>query len=249
MPSKLAEFQIKRLNRPASVAGGWVLLPKWRRCGGAVDLDELRDVPCWGGLDLASTTDIVAFRLVWRVGVKLYTWGMRWVPEDSVAQRTERGTVPYAGWVKAGLIRQTPGEVVDYDIVERDIRAVIAGLNLQGLAYDPWNSQSLCNHLLDDGVPMIQFHQVPKTYHPAMQELERTYIAGNLVHGGDAVLTWCASNLVARRDVNLNLAPDRRKSTEKIDDMCALLMATGISVSATAGVDLDELLDAPLEAY
>lgn len=249
MPSKLAEFRIKRLNRPASVAGGWVLLTKWQRCGGVVDLAALRGVPCWGGLDLSSTTDITAFRLVWWVDGKLLTWGIRWVPENAVAQRTERGTVPYAGWVESGLIRQTAGDVVDYDVIERDIREVLTQVNLQQLAFDRWNAQDLCNRLVNDGVPMIEFVQGPKSYHPAMQELERAYLAGDLAHGGDPVLTWCAANLVARQDVNLNKAPDKRRSTEKIDDMCALLMAVGISRSAAPPVDIDELLDSPLEAY
>src|SRR5690606_5232475 len=114
MPSKLAEFQIKRLNRPASAADGWILLPKWKACDGAVDLEQLRDVPCWAGLDLASTRDLTSLRLVWRVGDRVLTWGRRWVPESAVAQRTERGTVPYAGWVAAGYLEQTEGEVTDY---------------------------------------------------------------------------------------------------------------------------------------
>lgn len=47
MPSKLAEFRIKRLNRPASTATGWVDLSKWNKCSGNVDLDWLEQYPCW----------------------------------------------------------------------------------------------------------------------------------------------------------------------------------------------------------
>ena len=39
----------------------------------------------------------------------------------------------------------------------------------------------------------------------------------------------CASNLVVRYDANMNMAPDKKRSAEKIDDMAALLMAIGIS--------------------
>ena len=63
-----------------------------------------------------------------------------------------------------------------------------------------------------------------------MQDLERAYVGKRFVHDGDPVLTWCASNLVARRDQNLNMAPDKKRSSEKIDDMTALLMAVGISI-------------------
>jgi len=78
---------------------------------------------------------------------------------------------------------------------------------------------------------MIEFIQGPKSYHPAMQALELAYIAGNLAHGGDMILNWCASNLIARRDDNLNMAPDKKRSADKIDDMAALLMAVGVSIS------------------
>ena len=79
---------------------------------------------------------------------------------------------------------------------------------------------------------MIEFIQGPKSYHPAMQALELAYMAGNLAHGGDPVLAWCASNIVARRDQNMNMAPDKKRSADKIDDMTALLMAVGVSVGA-----------------
>lgn len=229
MPSKLAEFQIKRLNRPASAANGFILLPKWKACDGAVDLDALRDVPCWGGLDLASTRDMTAFRLLWKVDDRLITWGRRWVPAAAVEQRTERGTVPYAGWVAAGQLEQTVGEVTDYSVIEAAVLKACADFNVQAIGFDSWNATELAARLIDAEVPMIEFVQGPKSYHPAMQELERAYVGKQLAHGGDPVLAWCAANLVARKDANLNMAPDKKRSTEKIDDIVALLMAIGVS--------------------
>lgn len=233
MPSKLAEFRIKRLNRPAASAEGWIDLGRWKKCGGAVDLVALEGQPCWAGLDLASTRDLCAFRLVWRVDGIYYTYGRRWVPEWAVAQRTERGTVPYASWVASGLITQTEGDVADYGVIERDILELNERFQPAQVAFDRWNATDITNRLIAASVPMIEFRQGPQSYHPAMQELERAYIAGNLRHGGDPVLAWCASNLVPRRDANLNMAPDKKRSAEKIDDMTALLMAIGVaSVSA-----------------
>lgn len=230
MPSKLAEFQIKRLNRPASAANGWVLLPKWKACDGAVDLDALRDVPCWAGLDLASTGDLTSLRLVWKVDGKVLTWGRRWVPASAVEQRTVRGTVPYAGWIASGYMEQTEGEVTDYAVIEAAVLDARERFNLQAVAFDRWNATEMVGRLLDAEVPMIEFVQGTKSYHPAMSELERLYIGKRLAHGGDPVLTWCASNLVARRDMNMNMAPDKKKSADKIDDMTALLMAVGVSI-------------------
>lgn len=229
MPGRLAEFRIKRLNRQASAAQGWIDLPKWKRCGGAVDLEALVGLPCWAALDLASTTDLAAWRLVWQVDDRLLTWGRRWVPETAVERRTLRGTVPYEAWRGAGLIEATPGDVIDYEVIEARIREDIERFNPTLIAFDRWNAVDLVNRLTKDELPMIEFVQGPKSYHPAMQELERLYLARKLVHGGDPVLQWCASNLVVRYDANMNMAPDKKRSAEKIDDMAALLMAIGIS--------------------
>lgn len=233
MPSKLAEFRIKRLNRPASTAEGWIDLIRWQQCNGKVDLDWLEQFPCYGGLDLASTTDLCAFRLVWVVDGVIYTHGYRWCPSSAVNYRTERGTVPYQAWVTGGLIKQTDGDVTDYAVVEQDVLALCERFNIKQIAFDRWNAADLVNRLVGAGLPMIEFIQGPKSFHPAMQSLERHYVDGKLAHGGDPVLTWCASNIVPRRDVNLNMAPDKKKSVDKIDDMVALLMAVGVSCAPT----------------
>jgi phage terminase large subunit-like protein len=227
MPGRHAEFKIKRLNRQAASASAWLNLSKWKRCGGKVDLEMLREVECFGGLDLASTRDLNAFRLTWRLDGKFYTKGWRWAPASATAQRTERGTVNYAGWVAAGLIKQTEGDVSDYAVIEADIIELVAGFNVREIAYDPWNARDLVNRLIEADLPMVEFIQGGKSYHPAMQALERAYIGGNVAHEGDPVLQWCAANLVPRYDANMNGSPDRKRSADKIDDMAALLMSVG----------------------
>jgi phage terminase large subunit-like protein len=187
----------------------------------------------------------MAFRLIWRIEGIVYTWGQRWVPIDAVAQRTERATVPYAGWVSGGLIKQLPGHVIDYAMVERDILALCHRFKPKVIGYDSWNIRDLVNrletqlpkrHKPDGKVVSIleEFRQGPKSYHPAMTETERLYLAGNLRHGGDAVLNWCVSNVVPQRDNNMNMSPDKKRSADKIDDACALFMAVGVMGVAPA---------------
>lgn len=238
MPGRHAEFRIKRLNRQSASAKSWLNIERWKRCNGPVDLEFLRGKPCWGGLDGAMTTDIMAFRLIWLWEGILYTWGRRWVPQEAVAQRTERATVPYAGWVASGLITQLPGHTLDYAIIEEDIVALADKYKPEKIAYDPYNLRDLINRLtkrlpektLPDGKTksiLEEFRQGGKSYNPAMKECERLYLEGKMRHGGDSVLNWCASNVVPRYDENMNIAPDRKRSADKIDDACALFMAVG----------------------
>lgn len=234
MPGRHAEFRIKRLNRQSSVAHGWTNLIKWRACGKPVDLAWLAQFPCWGGLDLSMTSDLTSFRLLWDVEGVYYTKGWRWVPKIAVSRRLERGLVPYQGWVQGGHLLEAGDEIIDYDEVVAVIKQARSDFNLQMVAYDDWNAKQILTNLVDAGVPMQEFRQGPKSFHPAMKAIEEHYVQGNLAHGADPVLAWCASNLVARTDANLNTAPDKKKSLEKIDDMVALFMACGASLSEEA---------------
>jgi phage terminase large subunit-like protein len=246
-PGAYSEFRIKRLNRRAESAEAWVNLSKWRKCAGAVNLDELQGAECWAAFDLASTTDMTAWRLLWLVDDVYYTAGRYWVPTDAVRQRTERNSVPYAGWVQAGNITQTDGDVTDYDIVVRDILEDFARFSPKAVAYDPWNAAQIANKLTSEGMPLQAFRQGPASYQPAMQAFERAYTAGRLRHGGDPVLTWNIANLVPRSDANMNLAPDRKRSADKIDGAVALLMSFGLAAAEQVD-DLSGFLENPVTA-
>lgn len=230
-PGSHAEFKIKRLNRPSSVTHGWVNLTKWRACRGEIDIEKLRKQPCYGGLDLSSTTDLASFRLVWDIDGWLYTIGWRWVPSAAVRRRTTRGLIPYAGWVTKGYLLESGTEAIDYGPIEKQIIEVHETFNLVSVGFDLWNASQSVQRLNQAGVRMEQFIQGPKSYHPAMQALEIAYLNGRLAHGNDPVLNWNASNLVARVDANMNKAPDKKRATEKIDDFCALLMGVGRSIA------------------
>jgi phage terminase large subunit-like protein len=250
MPGTLAEFRIKRCNLPAAAARAWVNLRKWNRCGGAVDVDFLIRVgaPCWGALDLASTADLAALRWLWLWEEQWYTWGRFWVPEEAVKQRTESNRVPYGSWVEQGLIVQTPGDVTDYDVIEAAIVTDAARFSPHKIGYDPWNASDLVNRLTAQGLPMEQFIQGFKSYNPAMKGCARAYSAGKLSHGGDPVLRWNISNVVPRYDANMNEAPDRKRSAEKIDGATTLFMAYGLALAEQDEGDSDGFFSAPIRS-
>jgi phage terminase large subunit-like protein len=232
-PDSMGEFKTKRLNVWVTARSAWLNMESWKKCAGRVTLEELVDVPCFGALDLGSTSDITAFVLLWLLDGRVKVWGRYYLPEDVVMPRTERGNVPYQRWAADGLLVTTLGNVTDYAYVEKDVRESMQRFRIKEIAYDPWNATQVVNNLTADGAPMVEFIQGPKSFNSPMKDLERRIAANTLDHGGDPVLAWMASNLVARKDVNSNLAPDKRNSQEKIDGMVATLMALGRAISTT----------------
>ena len=58
-----------------------------------------------------------------------------------------------------------------------------------------------------------------------MKDLMTFVSQGRVHHGNNPVLRWMADNLAVEQDAAGNLKPSKKKSTEKIDGMVALVMA------------------------
>jgi phage terminase large subunit-like protein len=64
-------------------------------------------------------------------------------------------------------------------------------------------------------------------------------MTGQLAHGGNPVLRWMASNVVAAMDPAGNIKPDKARSREKIDGIVALIMAITRVMGASGSSDID----------
>ena len=250
-PGTMGEFRTKRLNIWTTAKGGWLNLEQWKHCGGPVDIDELQGIPAYGGLDLASVSDLSAYVLVWDVDGRLKVKGYYYLPESAVeitGDDDPRRDVKYLyqKWRDDGWLTVTPGEVADYDYIEADVGRSLEQFSVQEIGFDRWNSTQLVNNLMAKEAPMVQMAQGPITFNAPMRELERRMKSGTLDHGGDPVLQWMASNIVKREDQNENMAPDRRHSGEKIDGIVAMLMGMGRLIVHQSGPDISAFLDDPV---
>jgi phage terminase large subunit-like protein len=63
-----------------------------------------------------------------------------------------------------------------------------------------------------------------------MKALERMILAQEIAHGGNPVLAWMASNVVASEDPAENIKPNKEKSRERIDGIVALIMGLDRSI-------------------
>ena len=71
-------------------------------------------------------------------------------------------------------------------------------------------------------------------------------LGSELRHDGNPVLTWAASNVVARKDVNENKAPDKKHSMDKIDPVSSALNALVLMLNHLDTGSLHDFLDSAL---
>jgi phage terminase large subunit-like protein len=232
IPSEQNAFKRLHLNIWTEQSERWLDIEKWNECEGEVIWERLREQlrgrRCYGGLDLANTTDIAALVLVFPDDEDPCNYTLLaffWVPEETVIERTRKASVPYLTWVEQGLIEATPGNVIDYKAIKVRLDEIAQEFDLQELAYDRWNSSELIRWLEDGGINVIPLGQGFASMSAPTKETKTLTLSKRLRHGGNPVLKWMASNMVVRLDPAGNEKPDKSKSTEKIDGMVAAIMA------------------------
>lgn len=229
-PSKENIFRRLHLNQWTEQDIRWLNMDKWDACGEAdIDIEDLKGKRCFAGLDLASTTDIAAFLMVFPIDSKVYAISEFWIPSEGAHQRERIDRVPYVTWAKQGLINMTPGNVIDFDRIRKRINELGEVYDIQEIAVDRWNSTQLQTQLGEegDGFKMVPFGQGFASMSAPTKKCEVIMLEQSLCHFDNPVLRWMASNVSVVEDDHANIKPTKKKSSEKIDGIVALIMALG----------------------
>jgi phage terminase large subunit-like protein len=227
MPSAEGAFRVLYLNQRQNMVNAFVSASVWKAGNGpAAEFDGI----VYGGLDLSATTDLTALVLCCRIDGLLHVRPFFWMPHDSVPEASKRDKAPYDVWVREGLLRTTPGKVIDYDFVARDIGEICSGLSIAKIGFDRWRMDRMQTALDRAGVvlPLEPFGQGFMSMSPALDALEADLLQEKVRHGGHPVLAMCAANAVAVQDPAGNRKLDKAKATGRIDGLVALAMAEGV---------------------
>jgi len=228
IPAREAVFRNLYLNQRIDANPRFIAPADWKACGGPVDPVDLYGRPCWGGLDLSSTTDLTALVLFFPEdgGAVLPYF---WMPGDNLSDREDRDRVPYRTWTKQGL-ELTPGRAIDKGFIVRRLATIAADFDLQGLGFDRWRIADLQKLLEIEGIdlPLVGFGQGMASMAPAVDEIERLVLSGGIAHGCNPVLTWNIANVAIEADAAGNRKFNKRRSTGRIDGAVALAMAVGL---------------------
>lgn len=227
MPSSENTFRVLTLNQRVNMVAAFVSASVWKQ-GNEAPAEF--DGAVYGGLDLSATTDLTSLVLTCRRDGLLHVRPYFWMPEDAVREATRRDRAPYETWVKQGLIRTTPGKVIDYAFVARDVVDICAGLSIAKIGFDRWRMDRLQKELeaIGAALPLEPFGQGYQSMSPALDALEADLLQGRVRHGGNGPLGMCAANAVAVSDPAGNRKLDKAKATGRIDGMVALAMAEGV---------------------
>lgn len=232
--AKQATFRTKHLNEWVGAKNAWLNMLRWKEAPARKSLAELEGRPCIIGLDLASKIDIAGNLLlfppvegdpIWHVHGRYY------LPEVRVIEELDSNTARYREFDALGLLTLTDGEVIDFEVIKEDLREFAGRFDVQQVAYDPWQATQLAQEMQAEGLLMVEVRQTVQNISEPMKELEALTLRRVLAHGDCPILTWMASNVIAKLDVKDNIYPNKERPENKIDGIVGLIMAISRAIA------------------
>ncbi|QOG20445.1 terminase large subunit [Bradyrhizobium sp. SEMIA] len=259
LPRLENDFKRYRLNIWTDQAVKWLPINSvddegrrfgWDHCIGPVAwnapefVERLKGKTCYGGLDLSSTTDLSA--LAWwfpaQAGLDVPVVLPRfWKPADLVREHSRRDRVPYDRLIKERALFETPGNVVDYGFIEKQVlddaqqfRVAHYGNDNReahegGLAIDRFNATGTAVRLQQEGIPVVLYGQGMVSLSAPSKELERLVMSNGFHHGGHPLLRRHAQVVSIVQDAAENIKPVKSQKTGRIDGIAAFVNALGIA--------------------
>lgn len=224
-------FKTKNLNMWVDAPTVWIPDDKVKLCSFGTDPRSLLGQRCWGGFDFASHVDVVALELYFAEQQPSPVLSFFWIPEAKAQANTD--TVDYRRWAQQGLMRTTPGDVIDIDAIVYDLTNICRQYDVVQIAFDPYKMyHGVIQGLLKAGLGdrLAEYSQSLRNMSEPTKQLEALVLSQQLDLLDNPVLRWMFRNVVIYQDTNGNIKADKKKSAQKIDGVVALVNAIGIKM-------------------
>lgn len=244
-------FRTKHLNQWVSARQAFFNMIKFRQCADtSLRIEDFEGQTCIGSIDLASKSDLAVYlRMFPMTGddgrLHYYAFPIFYLPEDAVLNDKSGN---YQAWMHEGRLTVTGGNEIDFSFIRRDVIQDLPRFRFKELPYDPWRATQFAQELSALGAPMVEFNQSARHLSEPMKELEAAVNGGRFHYDGCPILTWNASNVVAKVDAKDNVFPRKEgdRTENKIDGIVAAIMAVGRSIHAEEQGDIDGFLANPI---
>lgn len=222
--TKQNAFKTKHLNLWVGAKASWMNMLAFQVCKRPrLKMAKFHGQRAWLGVDLASRVDVASVAILIPQGERVHAFYRHYLPEDTVYQETRNDR--YKAWAESGVLETTPGDVIDFDVIEDDLKDLASQLEIVEVAFDPFQATQFSTHMMDEGFDMIEVRPTVLNFSEPMKELEALILQKKFLYDGDPVLTWMMGNVVAKLDKKDNIYPDKERPENKIDGVVATIMA------------------------
>lgn len=264
-------LSVKRLyfGIPIGATEFWIAEEAWAAVQAPVDVSAQRGRRCWLALDLSQKNDLTALTAIW-VGDDghLYAKTWYWTTKVGLPDRARADQAPYEQWVAAGHLTAVDSKTIDKTFVAAQVAEIVAGHDVQFLAFDPAGMADFERACEEIGLPVwryegsdkpqgeglklvshaqgtkVRFEDKQLCMPRSIERLEDRILEGTITIDDNPVTYSCSANAHIVADGQKNRAFDKNRSRGRIDGIVTIAMATGAAAmnDGEATVTLDGFL-------
>ncbi len=230
---------------------------------------DMAGMDCFMGLDLSTTTDLSSVCMLFPPQGKMHDWRTFWhcwIPEENMQERIDKDRLDYAKYAKGGWVIPTPGNVIDYTMIEEKILELARLYNVIEVDADKAFATMLLQRLEAAGMTCVD---IPQTFvsmtdplnqiqvllngkAPAKDEfvtVGEPLLMGRLTHEYNPVARWAFGNAsIAKNGSGLIKLVKEHKGksvdrTKRIDPMVALACAMARARYYKGTIDLNAAVE------
>lgn len=233
LPAKMPGVMNLLLNMRVSMETLAISPMVWKENGRQPDLEVFRNSPLVScGLDLSTINDLSAAVLtavdsMGNVHVLVYAFS----PLGGITERSRRDKVPYEDWARRGIIYAPPGDTLNYDLIcqyltlqMNELGIVIRQVHFDRHRIDVFKAAAQRQGFAQ-GADFRECGQGFVSMGPRIDALETALLEKRICHGLHPVLTLGAAHAIMEIDNVGNKRYTKKKSSQKIDALVALVMS------------------------
>lgn len=233
-PANEVSIKTKNLNMWCQSQEVWIPRDYIQSCMEHVDLSDYVNEIMFGGIDLSTVNDLTAIAYCippnetrehnpdkFIFGAKIY------IPEEALEVNANKEY--YKEWIRRGYAIKTPGNVVDYNFILKDLLNLNKQIPFTDIAYDTYNATQFVINAENEGLPMAAYSQSLANFNKPSKFIQMLILSGKCIIDSNPVIDWMFSNCELMIDHNENIKPGKANGDKnaKIDGVIAMIESLG----------------------
>lgn len=233
-PSQETGVKTKNLNMFCSSKDIWISDKYILGSLSEVNLQDYEGEQCYIGVDLSTVSDMSAVSIMIPPNElrklnpdKFIFKVLCYLPESALTEAFNAET--YRQWKRHNNLTVTPGNVIDYDYILKDILAINDTLFITEIDYDTYNATQWAIDATEAGLNLEPYSQALGNFNKPTKFFEILLKSNRIIIDSNPIIRWMLNNVELKYDHANNCKPFKagNDKNKKIDGVIGMLEALG----------------------
>jgi phage terminase large subunit-like protein len=196
--------------------------------------EEVKDLPCYIGVDLSEVNDLTSVNLLWDGGDILYSKSYFFFV-NSGNNALRKGKIDINKWVEDKHVIKCGTQIIDTKLIKQYLFEFSTQYNVKGLYYDPYHFKPFLilpqgeknGWLIPEDINQNSILCTPVAgwtkFHWPYRFLESKIHANSIVLYPNPCLVWNFTNIILEEDRHSNILVRKNEHLDPIDGIIGLL--------------------------